>query len=103
MRLPKTSLIPTVLAAAMTVVTVLPVLAAGQFDATTGTTNSTRFDLGVNVSGVDRTPEAVTAYLNSLPPEAKQSVMAACDNYMAHPGSAQAVETIAFCRIAVGG
>jgi hypothetical protein len=100
MHLRKTSLL---LAAALTATTVVPALAAGQFDATTGSTNSTRFDLGINVGNVDRTPEAVTAYLNGLPPESKRAVMAACDNYMAYPGSAEAVETIAFCRLAVGG
>ena len=103
MHLPGISLIAPALAAVLTATTVVPVFAAGQLDMTTGSANSTRFDLGVNVSGVERTPESVAAYLNGLPPETKRAVMAACDNYMRYPGSAEAVETVAFCRIAVGG
>jgi hypothetical protein len=63
----------------------------------------TVFDLGIDVSGIGRSPAAVQSYLGSLAPETRTIIVRSCDNYMAHPASAQAADTLAFCSVAVGG
>jgi hypothetical protein len=64
---------------------------------------NTSFDLGVDVGGVPRTRGAVQAYLGTLLPEQRTSILRACQNYMTYPSSAQERETIAFCVDAIGG
>jgi hypothetical protein len=61
------------------------------------------FDLGIDVTGVAHTSAAVRGYLGALAPVTRDSIVKACETYMAHPESAQAQDTLAFCSAAVGG
>ena len=61
------------------------------------------FDLGIDVSGVPLNARAVDGYIASLEPETQAAVVGACQTYMQYPESAKALETLSFCRIAVGG
>ena len=64
---------------------------------------NTTFDLGVDVGGVPHTLAAVQGFLATLNPDARTSVIRACQNYMTHPSSAQVNQTVAFCAIALSG
>ena len=61
-----------------------------------------RFDLGIDVGSVGRTTAAIQAYLASLAPETQRAIMNGCEHYMLYPSSAQSLDTLPFCRVAVG-
>jgi hypothetical protein len=64
--------------------------------------NGTTFDLGVDVSTVPLNARAVDSYIASLEPETQAAIMGGCHTYMDYPSSAKSLDTISFCRIAVG-
>jgi hypothetical protein len=68
-----------------------------------GLVPDTTFDLGIDVSGIPRTPAAVHAYLTSLDAASRTTILRACQNYMTYPSSAQEQETVSFCAIAISG
>jgi hypothetical protein len=68
-----------------------------------GIDDSATFDLGIDISGVTRTPAAVHAFIGTLPAASQSAVMGACETFMEHPESIQAPDTYAFCSNAVRG
>ena len=64
---------------------------------------NTTFDLGIDVNAVPRTPAGVQGYLASLRPDTRATIIRACQNYMTYPSSAQELETVSFCTVALGG
>ena len=62
-------------------------------------------DLGVDVTGVTRTPAAVQGYLATLAPAARDALLQTCDaySYTLDPKTVEDRETLAFCAIALGG
>ena len=64
---------------------------------------NTTFDLGIDVNAVPRNPAAVQNYLASLRPDTRATLIRTCQNYMTYPSSAQELETVRFCAVALGG
>jgi hypothetical protein len=62
-----------------------------------------QFDLGVDVSTVQPTPEAALLFLSSLPTDQKGAVIKKCGFFMDHPAAARAMETMVFCSMATQG
>ena len=71
--------------------------------ALTDTNNAGIDDLGVDISSVPFTRIGVQDFLSKLAPDTRQSVEAACHNYVTKNGSAGVdLQTITFCQQAVG-
>ena len=62
-------------------------------------TNSTAFDLGVDVTGVTLTKAGVAQFLGSLAPDERQVIVATCRHYVANPGAVQSATTVTFCKL----
>jgi hypothetical protein len=59
-----------------------------------------QFDLGIDISSVAPTPEAVRTFLSMLLPDSRDAVIHQCQSFLANPGSAKAMETLIFCSLA---
>jgi hypothetical protein len=65
--------------------------------------SGTNFDLGVDVSQVPLTTQGVASYMASLAPETRSIIMTTCQNYVQNPIDARSLNTVDFCKVAVGG
>jgi hypothetical protein len=62
---------------------------------------TSRFDLGIDVSDVVKTPAGVAAFLTTLEPETQRIIMTTCDRYMEKSIRLHSRDAWQFCRIAV--
>jgi hypothetical protein len=57
----------------------------------------TIFDLGIDVTGVPKTPAAVRTFLLGVAPSTKDILVTTCAHYMDYPESVQSHDTLDFC------
>jgi hypothetical protein len=62
----------------------------------------TIFDLGIDVTGVPKTPAGVRAFLLGLAPNTKDILVTTCQHYMEYPEGVQSHDTKAFCSNVAG-
>jgi hypothetical protein len=60
-----------------------------------------RFDLGIDVRDVVKTPDGVRSFLATLEPETQRIIMITCDRYMERSIRLHSRDALQFCRVAV--
>jgi hypothetical protein len=60
-----------------------------------------RFDLGIDVRDVVKTPDGVRSFLATLEPETQRIIMITCDRYMERSIRLHSRDVLQFCRVAV--
>jgi hypothetical protein len=63
----------------------------------------TIFDLGIDVSGVPKTPAGARAFLLGLAPGTQSILLTTCAHYVQDPTSVESRDTLAFCENVRGG
>jgi hypothetical protein len=58
-------------------------------------------DLGINVSGVEKTPRGVGTFLATLEPQTRRIIVATCNRYMEQSIILHSRDALQFCRVAV--
>jgi hypothetical protein len=60
-----------------------------------------RFDLGIDVRDVVKTPQGVRSFLATLEPETQRIILTTCDRYMERSIKLHSRDAYQFCRVAV--